>query len=269
MLTCYEQTIGQRRIVEGNPATAPSRATQTQGRTAPGVGSGNSGRDHLCIEDGHPLGAAAPGDGLWQRGDLLAPAPGLAGGRRLGAVTPSAAGSVGGGRRDRLVAGLAGFSECACKKGGDETGPNPTDKGKPGTKRHVVVDRRGIRLVSLLSGANRHDSMLFERLLDAIPPIKTVRGGRRKRPEKLHADKGYDIPRCRQFLHRRGIKCRIARKGVERSDRLGRHRWVVERTFAWLSKYRRLTIRYERRADIHQAFLSLGCALICSNFLGF
>jgi transposase len=70
-------------------------------------------------------------------------------------------------------------------------------------------------------------------------------------------------------LHRRGIKCRIARRGIERSDRLGRHRWVVERTLAWLAKYRRLTIRYERRADIHQAFLSLACSLICCNFLGF
>jgi transposase len=111
--------------------------------------------------------------------------------------------------------------------------------------------------------------MLFEPLIDAIRPVKTVRGGRRKRPEKLHADKGYDIPRCRQFLGRRGITCRIARKGIEGSERLGRYRWVVERTLAWLSKYRRLTIRYERRADIHQAFLSLGCSLICCNFLGF
>jgi transposase len=168
-----------------------------------------------------------------------------------------------------LVAGLAGLSECARKKGGDEVGPNPTDKGKPGTKRHLVVDRRGIPLAGLLSGANRHDSMLFEPLIDAIRPIKTGRGGRRKRPEKLHADKGYDIPRCRRHLHRRGIKCRIARRGIERSDRLGRHRWVVERTLAWLAKYRRLTIRYERRADIHQAFLSLACSLICCNFLGF
>ncbi len=81
-----------------------------------------------------------------------------------------------------------------------------------------------------MSGANRHDSMLFESLIDAIKPIKTPGGGRRKRPEKLHADKGYDIPRCRTFFGRRGIKCRIARKGIERKDRLGRYRWVVERT---------------------------------------
>jgi len=47
--------------------------------------------------------------------------------------------------------------------------------------------------------------------------------------------------------------------GIESSERLGRHRWVVERTLAWLSKYRRLTIRYERHEDIHEAFLHLGC----------
>jgi transposase len=66
-------------------------------------------------------------------------------------------------------------------------------------------------------------------------------------------------------LHRRRIKVRIARKGIDASDRLGRHRWVVERTFSWLNQFRRLTIRYERRQDIHEAFLSLGCSLICFN----
>jgi transposase len=60
---------------------------------------------------------------------------------------------------------------------------------------------------------------------------------------------------------------RIARKGIESSEKLGRHRWVVERTLAWLAKYRRLTIRYERRDDIHEAFLHLGCSLICLNYL--
>jgi transposase len=269
MLTCYEQTIGQRRTL-GSHSTAPaSRAAQAKRWTAADSRSSGARRDHLCVEVRHPVGDVAPGAGVWQWGDLLETVTGLAGGRSLGPAASTPARPVRGSRPDRLVAGLAGFSECARKKGGDETGPNPTDKGKPGTKRHVVVDRRGIPLVALLSGANRHDSMLFERLITAIPPIKTVSGGRRKRPEKLHADKGYDIPRCRQFVGQRGIKCRIARKGIESSTRLGRHRWVVERTFAWLAKYRRLTIRYERRADIHQGFLSLGCALICCNFLGF
>jgi transposase len=146
-------------------------------------------------------------------------------------------------------------------------GPNPTDRGKPGTKRHIVVERTGIPLAKCLSGANRHDSMLFEAVLDAIPPIKTPAGRRRKRPDKGHADKAYDIPRCRQALTRRHIKVRIARKGIDSSERLGRHRWVVERTLAWLNRFRRLTIRYERRADIHDAFLTLGCSLICFNAL--
>ena len=130
-----------------------------------------------------------------------------------------------------------------------------------------MVDRGGLPLATLLTGANRHDSVVFADVLDAIPAITTPSGQRRKRPDKVHADKGYDYPRCRRALSRRHIKVRIARKGIERSDRLGRHRWVVERTFAWLNHFRRLRVRDERRADIHQAFLSLGCALICFKAL--
>jgi transposase len=107
--------------------------------------------------------------------------------------------------------------------------------------------------------------MAFEALIDAVPAIRTPRGQRRTRPTKVHADKAYDVPRCRRFLHRRHIMVRIARRGIDSSQRLGRHRWVVERTFAWLNRYRRLTIRYERRVDIHQAFTTLGCCLICFN----
>ena len=130
-----------------------------------------------------------------------------------------------------------------------------------------MVDRTGIPLAALLTGANCHDSAVCETLLDAIPLMRQPNGRRRKRPAKLHADKGYDYPRCRQALHQRHIRVRIARKGFDSSTRLGRHRWVVERTLAWLSRFRRLTIRYEQRADIHHAFLTLGCALICWNAL--
>jgi len=119
----------------------------------------------------------------------------------------------------------------------------------------------------MLTAANTHDSMVFEELVDAIEPIKRPRGRPRKRPKKLHADKAYDDEKCRRTLRKRGIKSRIARKGIESSQKLGRHRWVVERTLAWLAKYRRLTIRYERRDDIHEAFLHLGCSLICLNYL--
>jgi transposase len=130
-----------------------------------------------------------------------------------------------------------------------------------------VVDRQGIPLAALLSAANRQDCMLFEPLVDAIPPIRCPSGQRRRRPAKLHADKGYDYPKCRTTCRQRHITPRIARRGIDSSAHLGRHRWVVERTLAWLNRFRRLTVRYERRADIHQAFLSLGCALICWNYL--
>ena len=101
----------------------------------------------------------------------------------------------------------------------------------------------------MLTAANVHDSNVFEELVDTIELIKRPKGRPRKRPAKLHADKGYDAKKCRQALRRRGIKSRIARKGKESSERLGRHRWVVERTLAWLARYRRLAVRYERRAD--------------------
>ena len=166
-----------------------------------------------------------------------------------------------------MVTGQPGQCQHPRQKGGELTGPNPTDRGKPGTKRHIFTDRGGLPLAKLLTGANRHDSMVLEELLDAVPPIKQANGRRRKRPDKGHADKGYDYPRCRQALSRRHIRVRIARKGIDSSARLGRHRWVVERTLAWLNRFRRLTIRYERRADIHHAFLTLGCALICFDAL--
>jgi transposase len=116
----------------------------------------------------------------------------------------------------------------------------------------------------LLTAANVHDSKAFEEVVDGAGPVKRPAKGRpRRRPEKLHADKAYDFRRCRAVLRRRGIKGRIARRGKDNSERLGRYRWVVERTLAWLARYRRLLVRYERRADIHEAFLHLGCALVC------
>jgi len=171
------------------------------------------------------------------------------------------------GRPDRVGACLTRFGFHPCQKGGPKTGANPTDKAKKGTKRHLVSDRRGVPLAVMLTAANVHDSMVFKELIDAVEPIKRPRGRPRKRPEKLHADKAYDDKKCKGALRKRRIKSRIARKGIESTEKLGRHRWVVERTLAWLAKYRRLAIRYERRDDIHEAFLHLACSLICLNYL--
>jgi IS5 family transposase len=130
-----------------------------------------------------------------------------------------------------------------------------------------VVDSEGVPLAVVISAANVHDSRMMLETVDAIAPVKGRRGRPRKRPAKLHADKAYDSRALREELRRRGITPRIARRGVESGERLGRYRWVVERTISWLNRLRRLRIRYERRADIHLAFLHIGCALICWNFL--
>lgn len=130
-----------------------------------------------------------------------------------------------------------------------------------------MVDGQGIPLAIVLTGANVNETTKLESTIDAINPIKRPRGRPRRRPAKLHADKGYESKKNKAALRRRGIIPRIARKGVESKERLGRHRWVVERTHSWLNRFRRLKVRYERRADIHEAFLKIGCALICWSFI--
>jgi len=130
----------------------------------------------------------------------------------------------------------------------------------------VITDRKGIPLTCALTAANLHDSNILETLLDTIPALKNRHGRPTRRPKKLHADKGYDFEKCRTACRLRHIKPRIARRGVESSSHLGKHRWVVERTIAWLHRFRRLLVRYERRADIHLAFLLLACALIALRF---
>ena len=130
----------------------------------------------------------------------------------------------------------------------------------------MLVDRQGIPLALGLSAANCADTLTLTAMLDAIPSIKRPLGRPRRRPDKLHTDKGYDAAHCRADCRARHVADRIARRGIESSERLGRYRWVVERPFAWLSRFRRLRIRDERRADIHLAFLQLGCALICLRF---
>ena len=130
-----------------------------------------------------------------------------------------------------------------------------------------MVERHGLPLTVRLTAANRPDGSVLTALLDGIKPIKRPRGRPRKRPDKLHADKAYDYPRCRRACRRRGIVPRIARRGIESSERLGRHRWVVERTLSWIARCRRLIVRYERRDDVHLAFLVLACAAICFRFL--
>jgi len=168
-----------------------------------------------------------------------------------------------------LVKGIGRVGFGSCPPAGLNTGPNPTQRGRSATKHHILVDLEGAPLTVLQSGANVHDSMIVEEEVDSVEPIKgSGRGRPRKRPEKADGDEAYGDRKCRRALGWRGIKYRIARRGVESSERLGRYRWVVERTIiSWLGCYRRPGVGYERRDEIHRAFLDLGWSLICWNQL--
>ncbi|WP_183708532.1 IS5 family transposase [Paraburkholderia tropica] len=150
---------------------------------------------------------------------------------------------------------------------GGKTGPNPTDRARPGSKHHILVDANGVPLVAILTGANVNNVTQLLPLIDAIPPIRGLRGHPLQRPRVVYADRGYDSERHRKALRNRGIEPVIAKRRTEHGSGLGKYRWVVERKHAWLHHFRRLRIRFERRADIHGAFLKLGCCLICWNTL--
>ncbi len=148
-------------------------------------------------------------------------------------------------------------------KGGAHTGPSPVDRGWSGSKHHVLVDRHGTPLAVPLTGGSRHDVTQLLPLIEAIPHICGRRGRPRHRPRRLFADRGYDYDKYRTLLRRRRITPMIARRGVAHGSGLGKVRWVVERTFAWLHQFKRLRVRSEVRADLHQGLLELACSIIC------
>src|SRR5712691_5909532 len=159
--------------------------------------------------------------------------------------------------RDRRCQPRAG------QKRGSETGPSPVDRGRNGSKHHLLVDANGTPLAWTLTGGNRHDVTQLIPLLDRVPPVSGVVGRPRRRPERLIADRGYDYDKQRRLVRQRGITPVIARKQTDHGSGLGTLRWVVERTFAHLHQFKRLLVRYERRAEMHEAMLAIGCCLIC------
>jgi len=104
-------------------------------------------------------------------------------------------------------------------------------------------------------------------LVDAIPAVRGKRGRPRRRPDCVQGDRGYDSEPRRESLRARGTEPVLAKRGTPPGSGLGVYRWVVERTLSWLHQFRRRRIRYERLPEIHEAFLSIACALICWRFV--
>lgn len=147
------------------------------------------------------------------------------------------------------------------------TGPSPVDRARAGSKHHLITDSAGVPLAITLTSGNRNDVTQLLPLVDGVGPIAGKVGRPRRRSDRLLADRGYDHDKYRRELRKRGVKPIIARRGAEHGSGLGKERWVVERSFAWLHNFRRLRTRYERRAELHLAFMQLGCAVICQRAL--
>jgi len=155
----------------------------------------------------------------------------------------------------------------ACDAWGKKTGPNPTDRRKAGSKHHLISDARGIPLAATLTPANAHDITQLLPLVTAIPPLAGRRGRPRQRPRRVQGDRAYDSAAHRRALRALGITPVLARRRTAHGSGLGKTRWVIERSIAWLHQFRRLKMRYERLHFIHEAFLTIACSLICWNFL--
>ena len=131
----------------------------------------------------------------------------------------------------------------------------------------MLTDATGVPIVVKTTAANRHDVMELLNLVNDVPVIKGKPGAPRYRFDELYADRAYDSEPDREALREVGMTPRIPKRRSEHGSGLGRVRWVVERTLSWLHQFRRLRVRYERRLDIHEAFLSIGCILICHRML--
>ena len=152
-------------------------------------------------------------------------------------------------------------------RGGDKTGPTPTDRGRGGTKDHLLTDGNGVPLAMHATAANRHEVTQLQTLVDAVPPVAGKLGPPKGKPEALLADRGYDSRAQREWLWARGIVPFIAKQGAPHGSGLGVYRYVVERTFAWFKGFRRLRLRFERTAFMHEAAFSLAMCVVCFRHL--
>src|SRR6478609_9380357 len=135
------------------------------------------------------MGASAAGARIRLRHDVLAEAASVAGGGRLAAAARAAACGAARRRRDRMVARDRRLKPRASKKRGSQTGPSPVDRGRRGSKQHLLVDGGGIPLAWTLTGGNRNDITQLLTLLDRVPPVGGRVGRPRRRPRTLIADR--------------------------------------------------------------------------------
>lgn len=140
-----------------------------------------------------------------------------------------------------------------------------------------MTDAAGIPVGLVVEGANRHDMKLVEATLESVPASIEARrllhwqalnwdGGNGE--QGLCLDAGYDYDEVREIVYSFGYTAHIRPRGEEQAAKAAgqrARRWVVERTHSWLNRYRRLLVRWEKKADNYLALLHFACALLTWN----
>ncbi len=147
--------------------------------------------------------------------------------------------------------------------GGDATGPNPTDRGKTGTKHTLLVDANGVPLAMHTTGANESDQKQVEPIIEKFPQVKGKPGRPKTRPDEAYMDRGYDSAANRLILRWLGIEPFIAKRNTEHGSGLGKVRYVVERTNAWIKGFKRMRVRWDRLIDVQHAWNAFAMSIIC------
>jgi transposase len=152
-------------------------------------------------------------------------------------------------------------------EGGEDTGPNPTDRRKSGSKHHLMTDAHGIPLAAMTTAANVPEVTKALHVLTSMPPVGGKRGPKREKPDRLQGDRAFDSEPLRQVLRWLKITPVLAARNTEHGSGLGKFRWFIERTISWLHSFGRLRRRLDRLTEIQDAFLDLASDLICLRIL--
>jgi transposase len=202
---------------------------------------------------------------LWVGHHLLAVTARLARRRGMGPTAPGCARSARPARAARLVAYLRGLGECPGQKGGELTGPNPTDRGKSGSKYHLLVTADGLPLAVAVTGADRHDSVLVEPILDSLRPVKIPGQRTAAAPTGQTARRqGLRQPACAPLpTPPRDHRPHCPHRHRHLRPAQATHRRVLERTVSWLLAFRRLALRYDRTEATITALATLTATMIC------
>jgi putative transposase len=147
---------------------------------------------------------------------------------------------------------------------GAATGKNPTDRGKSGTKRSLLVEGRGVPIAIVVDKAGRHDLKLLAKTLDA-----RVVETEEEIEENLCLDKAYSGEPAQRICEERGYRVHVPdkvnakEKRKRKSGRRKARRWRVEVTHSWLNRFRRLLVRWEKKLANYLSMLYFACAIIC------